>query len=75
MKRNLSRRVEVAFPIYEKKLREEIKILIKFQLKDNSRARKVNITQSNPFKKLKKRKRIERAQYDTYYYLKRKNGQ
>jgi len=74
MKRNLSRRVEVAFPIYEKNIREEIRTLIKFQLKDNAKARKVNITQSNPFKKFEKRTRIERAQYDTYYYLKRKHG-
>ena len=56
MKRNLSRRVEVAFPIYDKAIRKELKQLIKFQWQDNVRARKINKTQSNPFKKGKGKK-------------------
>lgn len=72
MKRNLSRRVEVAFPIYDRAIRKELKKLIKFQLKDNVRARKLNKTQSNPYKKVKRKQAI-RAQYDTYYYLKERN--
>ena len=71
MKRNLSRRVEVAFPIYDKAIRKELKDLLKFQLKDNVKARKLNKTQSNPYKKTKGKKAV-RAQYDTYYYLKNK---
>lgn len=73
MKRNLSRRVEVAFPIYDKTIRKELKRLIKFQLKDNVRARKLNKTQSNPYKKAKRKQAI-RAQYDTYYYLKERHS-
>lgn len=69
MKRNLSKRVEVAFPIYDKAIRKELKKLIKFQFQDNVRARKLNITQSNPYKKNKSKKTV-RAQYDTYFYLK-----
>ncbi len=69
MKRNLSRRVEVAFPIYEKTIRKELKDIIELQLKDNIKARKINKTQSNPYKKVKKKESIQ-AQYDTYYYLK-----
>ncbi|MCP5047945.1 MAG: polyphosphate kinase 1 [bacterium] len=72
MKRNLSRRVEVAFPIYDKAVRKEIKQLIKFQFEDNIRARKLNKTQSNPYKKVKRLKAV-RAQYDTYFYLKEKH--
>jgi polyphosphate kinase len=72
MKRNLSRRVEVVFPIYDEAIRKELKKLIKFQLKDNVRARKLNKTQSNPYKKSKNKEPL-RAQYDTYYYLKEKH--
>jgi polyphosphate kinase len=72
MKRNLSRRVEVVFPIYDEAIRKELKKLIKFQLKDNVRARKLNKTQSNPYKKIKTREPL-RAQYETYFYLKEKH--
>jgi polyphosphate kinase len=71
MKRNLSRRLEVAFPIYDKTIRKELKDLLEFQLKDNVKARKLNKTQSNPYKKTKGKKAV-RAQYDSYYYLKNK---
>lgn len=71
MKRNLSRRVEVGFPIKEKSLRKEIKKLIKLQLKDNVKARRLNLTQSNPYKK-STAKKLVRAQYDFYHYLKEK---
>jgi polyphosphate kinase len=69
MTRNLSHRVEVGFPIKDKKLKKEILKLIKFQLKDNTKARKLNITQSNPYKKSLSKKPV-RAQYDFYHYLK-----
>ena len=40
MQRNLDRRVEIAFPIENPKLKDEIiKTLIKFSLKDNVKAR------------------------------------
>lgn len=70
MKRNLSRRVEVAFPIYDPDAREEIMALMDFQLKDNTKARIINKTQSNPFVKSKS-KRLIRTQYDTYNYIKK----
>lgn len=69
MSRNINRRVEAAFPVYNKNLKLEIKQLIKFQLQDNTKARKLNRTQSNPYKKSKSLKKVQ-AQTDTYNYLK-----
>ena len=71
MKRNLTYRVEVGFPIYDKRLAMEIKKLLSLQLKDSIKARKLNKTQSNPYKKSTAQKRI-RAQFDYYEYLKNK---
>lgn len=72
MKRNLTYRVEVGFPIYDKRLATEIKKLLSLQLKDSIKARKLNKTQSNPYKKSTAQKRI-RAQFDYYEYLKNKS--
>ncbi|MDT8410862.1 MAG: polyphosphate kinase 1 [Vicingaceae bacterium] len=69
MKRNLSHRVEVAFPVYNTTLKNEIKKLISLQLKDNVKARNLNRTQSNPYKKSTSTTSV-RAQYDFYDYLK-----
>jgi len=69
MKRNLSWRVEVAFPIYDKSIRKELKDLIDLQLKDNVKARIINKTQSNSYQNAKETKTI-RSQYETYNYLK-----
>jgi len=71
MKRNLSYRVEVGFPIVDNKLAAEIKKLLYFQLKDTIKARVLNKTQSNPYKKSNAQKRI-RAQFSYYEFLKNK---
>ncbi len=68
MTRNLSRRVEVGFPILEKSQRAEIKKLINLQLRDNVKARMLNKTQSNPYKKSTAKDKV-RAQFDFYHYL------
>jgi len=49
MKRNLTRRIEVAFPVYDESIRKEIKTLIDITLRDNTKARKFNIRQTNPY--------------------------
>ena len=72
MKRNLSRRVEVGFPILDPDLKRETRKLLTYQLKDNTKARKLNKIQNNPYKKSKAKKRVQ-AQPDTYAYLRRKN--
>ncbi|RDC64592.1 polyphosphate kinase 1 [Adhaeribacter pallidiroseus] len=64
MTRNLSRRVEVGFPIFDKALHQEIRHLIDLQLQDNTKARTIDNqyvhTEASP---------ASRAQYATYDYL------
>jgi polyphosphate kinase len=38
MERNLNRRIEVGFPVPDADLREEIKIMLEYQMKDNTKA-------------------------------------
>jgi polyphosphate kinase len=49
MTRNLDRRVEVVFPVYDEKIREEIRHIINLQLEDNTKARVINAEQNNPY--------------------------
>ena len=49
MSRNLSRRVEVAFPILAAEHRQELRRIIDLQLADNVKARIINYKQSNAF--------------------------
>jgi polyphosphate kinase len=49
MKRNLSRRIEVAFPVNSAAIKSEIKQLIEFQLNDNVKARVVDSSQNNEY--------------------------
>ena len=72
LSRNLDSRVEVGFPIYDEKLRKEIKDIIDIQLQDNTKAREINGQNSNKYVKTKE-KTPYRAQIDIYNYLKYKN--
>ena len=47
MSRNLYKRVEVVFPIYDETAKEEIKKLISLQLEDNTKARMLDEEQNN----------------------------
>ncbi len=69
MSRNLSRRIEVGFPIYDKAIKKELKKIIQLQLKDNTRARYINKLQTNPYRRSSAKQKV-RAQEDTYRYLK-----
>jgi polyphosphate kinase len=71
MTRNLSRRFEVGFPIYDESLKKEIIDLIDLQWKDNTKARNINKIQNNTYRKSTAKLRI-RAQVDTHRYLKDK---
>ena len=71
MVRNLSHRVETTFPIYDQKLKEEIKDFIQIQLNDNVKARILDRDLSNQYKKDGSDLAI-RSQVETYYYIKRK---
>ncbi len=71
MVRNLSYRIETAFPIFDPDHRKTLKDFIDLQFKDNVKSRILDAKQSNKY-----RENIDdiviRAQYETYYYLKRK---
>jgi polyphosphate kinase len=49
MKRNLDRRVEVAFPVFDEGAREEIEQCLHFQLSDNTKARILDPDQTNHY--------------------------
>ncbi len=50
MPRNLDHRIEVAVPIYDKSVQEELKRIVDYALKDNVKARIVDGTGKNKFK-------------------------
>ena len=64
MNRNLSRRVEVAFPIYGKAHRKIVMRMLEIQLSDNQKARRIDEPQSNPY--VKNEDPPVRAQYKLY---------
>jgi polyphosphate kinase len=49
MKRNLDRRIEVAFPIFDEGIREELEHLLHLQLADNTKARILDAAQENNY--------------------------
>ncbi len=68
MSRNLHRRIEVAFPIFDKNIKKEIIDILNIQLSDNSSAVWIDENLQNIFKR--DNKPIVRAQHATYQYLK-----
>ena len=50
MSRNLDRRVEVAAPIFDARLKDELKTVILYGLMDNQKARVIDENQSNKYK-------------------------
>jgi len=69
MKRNLSRRVEVAFPIYEKEVQKQLQKMIDIQWNDNIKARIIDKDQRNDYKEDENEQKI-RSQYEIYNLLK-----
>ncbi len=64
MTRNLDRRVEVVFPIYDSVVFGELKKIIDLQLADNRKARIINVAQDNQYVKKKGKKvRSQEAVY------------
>jgi polyphosphate kinase len=49
MTRNLSRRIEVAFPIFDEDLRREIRDVMDIQCRDNVKARIIDADQQNSY--------------------------
>ncbi|MCW9094740.1 MAG: polyphosphate kinase 1, partial [Ignavibacteriaceae bacterium] len=69
MKRNLSRRVEVAFPIHEKEVQQQLQKMIDIQWDDNIKARIIDKDQRNDYKEDENEQKI-RSQYEIYNLLK-----
>jgi polyphosphate kinase len=71
MERNLDRRIEIACPIYDKKIQQEIKDVINIQLKDNVKARIINEEQDNAYITSGGKEKI-RSQFILHDYYKQK---
>ena len=71
MSRNLHRRIETAFPIYDSKLKDEIIDVLNIQLIDNVKGRIMDSTFTNRYQKRKGDKDIQ-SQVETYRYYKEK---
>lgn len=74
MMRNLSFRVEVAFPIKDTTLKQEVIDILLLQWNDNQKARILNKAQNNKYVVLKRGTSKIRSQYKIYEYCKRKNA-
>ncbi|NOY96573.1 MAG: polyphosphate kinase 1 [Chlorobi bacterium] len=72
MPRNLNRRIEVACPIYDKRIKQELREMLRIQLKDNTKARILDPGLSNNYNREGLLKRF-RAQEDYYNYIKSKH--
>lgn len=72
MKRNLDRRVEIAFPITDKSVKETLRKILEFQMGDNVKARIINEAQDNQFVNSTTSIKI-RSQIETYKYLAKQN--
>ncbi len=69
MTRNLDRRIEVACPIYDKKLKHEIKMQMEMQQKDNCSARDLSNDLDNKIRKIEGSKEEFRSQLEFYKWL------
>ena len=72
MTRNIDRRVEVAFPVLDPHIRQEVRDIIDIQLRDNTKAREINQLNNNRYIGIKSKIK-HRAQEDIYNYLKYKS--
>ncbi len=73
MTRNLDHRIEVACPIFDKKIQQELKEILLMQFRDNVKARIIDTEQNNRYKKKAGEPRYS-AQEEIYNYLKQKDG-
>ena len=68
MTRNLNRRIEVAFPIYDPDVRRELLDVLDLQCSDNAKARIIDEHQRNGFARETEGATV-RSQFDTYRYM------
>ncbi len=65
MTRNIDRRVEVGCPIYDKRIRRDLREFLNIQFHDNTRTRIIEASQENRYR-IDPDKPPVRAQYDVY---------
>ncbi len=73
MKRNLSRRIEVGFPVFNKDLKNIIKHIVNIKLNDNVKARTIDEKQTNHYRVTQSTSE-HRSQYEIYDYVKSLEG-
>ena len=73
MTRNIDNRVEVSVPIYDGRLKKELKKIIEIQLKDNVKARIIDESQGNRYKKRGLVEKPLRSQLEIYGFYKKLN--
>lgn len=71
MQRNLSFRIETAFPVYDKDIKKEVREILQLQLDDNVKARILDSNQQNEYRRSNSDIPV-RSQLETYFYFKRK---
>jgi polyphosphate kinase len=67
MTRNLSRRVEIAFPVLDPRLQRELRTILDLQLSDNVKARVIDAAQANRY--VPRGGRPVRAQHEIHRFL------
>ena len=72
MVRNLDHRIEVACPVPDKQIQEELKEVLQIQLNDNVKARTLDNNLNNEYVNPRNAKKV-RSQIETYNYLLKKN--
>lgn len=72
MRRNLSRRIEVAFPLYDASIKKTIRSIFEIQWNDNQKAREIDQLQKNDYIKTESETKI-RSQIASYEFLKNLN--
>lgn len=72
MTRNLDYRVEVAAPIFDQKIKAELRRVVDYALRDNIKSRVLNHKQNNQFKFRGEGEAIFRSQVELYKYYKQK---
>lgn len=70
MLRNFDQRNEIAIPIYDKKIKNDLRHIIDVQLGDNTKARIIDKEQKNNYKFAKEGEKKIRAQDEIYHYFK-----
>lgn len=73
MIRNLDNRIEVATPIYDPAVKQELKDTLEIQFKDNSKARIIDENSHNHYK-IEEGKQPFRSQIEQYNYFKEKKA-